>query len=100
MLYIVNKSPFAGQALQSCLLHVRDGVAVLLIEDAVYGVAKGTKLEAVSEAVAGGTKLYALGPDLVARGMLDNHIMEAVQIVDYEGFVDLVAEHEGVQTWL
>ena len=44
-------------------------------------------------------RFYALGPDLEARGVRDR-VVEGVQVVDYEGFVDLVAAHENVQSWL
>ncbi len=41
-LHTVNKSPFATQALLSCLNHAKAGDAVLLIEDGVYGGLGGT----------------------------------------------------------
>ncbi len=44
-------------------------------------------------------KVYALAPDLEARGMGDR-VMEGVTTVDYGGFVDLVAEHKNCQSWL
>ena len=36
-LHTVNKSPFATQALVSCLNHAKAGDTVLMIEDGVYG---------------------------------------------------------------
>ena len=44
-------------------------------------------------------KVYALGPDLDARGMGDR-VMDGVTTVDYGGFVDLVTEHKNCQSWL
>ena len=44
-------------------------------------------------------KLYALKADLEARGM-QNRVMDGVRLVDYGGFVDLVVEHDAVQSWL
>jgi tRNA 2-thiouridine synthesizing protein B len=43
--------------------------------------------------------IYALKPDLEARGMQDR-VMDGVRLVDYAGFVDLVVEHSAVQSWL
>ena len=43
--------------------------------------------------------IYALKPDIEARGM-QNRVMDGVRLVDYGGFVDLVAEHNAVQSWL
>jgi len=41
-LHTVNKSPFATGALVSCLNHCKDGDAILMIEDGVYGGLTGT----------------------------------------------------------
>ncbi len=45
-------------------------------------------------------KLYVLGPDLKARGMAEDRVIEGVEIVDYAGFVDLAATHDKVNAWL
>ncbi len=99
MLHIVNKSPFERNALDSCLRFGRDGSAVLLIEDGVYAATRGNVAEPKITAALGQMKIYALRPDLEARGM-QNAVMEGVELVDYGGFVDLVPSHTAVQSWL
>ena len=99
MLHIVNKSPFERNALDSCLRFGRDGSAVLLIEDGVYAVTRGNIAEPKIKAALGQMKIYALRPDLEARGMQDA-VLEGIQLVDYGGFVDLVTGHTVVQSWL
>jgi len=99
MLHTVNKSPFEHQALETCLRFARPGSSVLLIEDGVYAAAKGTAVSARLEAALKTVKVYALVADLSARGM-QNRVMDGVRLVDYGGFVDLVAEHDAVQSWL
>ena len=99
MLHIVNKSPFERNALDSCLRFGRDGSAVLLIEDGVYAVTRGNIAEPKIKAALGQMKIYALRPDLEARGMQDA-VLEGIQLVDYGGFVDLVTGHTAVQSWL
>jgi len=99
MLHIVNKSPFQTTTLDSCLRVARPGNALLLIEDAVYAVAKGSAVESRIRQAAEMLEIYALAPDLEARGMKDA-AMDGVRLIDYEGFVDLVAAHEPVQSWL
>lgn len=98
MLHIVNKSPAERNALDSCL-RVANGGAILLIEDAVYAATRGNAAEAGLREALGRFKVYALAPDLEARGMSDR-VMEGVTTVDYGGFVDLVAEHKNSQSWL
>jgi len=44
-------------------------------------------------------KLYALAPDVDARGM-SGTLIEGITLVDYGGFVDLVVGHGACQSWL
>jgi len=99
MLHIVNKSPFENTSLDSCLRVTGKDGALLLIEDAVYAVAKHNALEEKMKQALKTVKIYALWPDLEARGMQDA-ILDGVKLVGYDGFVDLVAEHDSVQSWL
>jgi tRNA 2-thiouridine synthesizing protein B len=86
VLHIVNKSALTNPALGSALRLAESG-ALLLIEDGVYAEALGR------------LRVYALGPDLEARGVADR-VLDGVTVVDYGGFVDLVAEHPNCQSWL
>jgi len=99
MLHTVNKSPFEHRALESCLRYARQGSAVLLIEDGVYAAARDTAVAKQVQEALKSVSIYALKPDLEARGM-QNRVMDGVRLVDYGGFVDLVVEHDAVQSWL
>ncbi len=100
MLHTVNKSPFERNALDSCLRLASAGSAVLLIEDGVYAAVKGAAFaERISQRMAE-LKFYALGPDIAARGLGGTPLIDGVKIVDYDGFVDLVAEYDASQAWL
>lgn len=99
MLHTVNKSPTERNALDSCLLHLKKGSAVLLIEDGVYAATKGTASARKIEEAMKTVPVYALQPDIEARGMA-GRVLDGVKLVDYGGFVDLVAEHPTVQSWL
>jgi tRNA 2-thiouridine synthesizing protein B len=99
MLHIVNKSPFERNTLDSCLRVARPGNSLLLIEDAVYAAVGGNAMADRVKAASTTVKVYALAPDLEARGM-KGAAVEGVTLVDYGGFVDLVAEHSVVQSWL
>lgn len=99
MLHIVNKSPFERSTLDSCLRFVRPGAAILLIEDAVYAATRGMAAEHGLKRAIGRVMVYALWPDLEARGVQDM-VIDGVKLVGYDGFVDLVAEHKITQSWL
>ncbi len=99
MLHTVNKSPTDRNTLESCLRHAANGSAVLLIEDGVYGALKGTQFSKIIEEAIKKVPIYALQPDIEARGV-QGRVIEGVKLVDYGGFVDLVAQHNAVQSWL
>jgi tRNA 2-thiouridine synthesizing protein B len=95
----VNKSPLEKTSLDSCLATAQPGAAILLIEDGVYAATRGNAAEAKLRDAMGQCKVYALGPDMEARGMADR-VMDGVTLVDYGGFVDLVTEHPNCQSWM
>ncbi len=99
LLHTVNKSPFQHAALGSCLRLSKDGSAILLIEDGVYGALKDTKISADIENAMKTKKVYALEPDIKARGVQDR-VLDGITLIDYAGFVDLAAENKAVEAWL
>ena len=99
MLHIVNKSPLERTTLDSCLAAAQPGAAVLLIEDGVYAATRGNAAEAKLCAALASLEIYALAPDLEARGMAQS-LAEGVKLVDYAGFVELVVQHKNCQSWL
>ena len=99
MLHIVNKSPFDQRSFETCLRFARKGSALLLIEDGVYAAARDTAVSQQMQDALKNVAIYVLKPDVEARGM-QNRVMDGVHLVDYAGFVDLVVEHNAVQSWL
>ncbi|GAB6049291.1 sulfurtransferase complex subunit TusB [Hydrogenophilus islandicus] len=96
MLHIVNKSPFDRPTLATVARCARGG-ALLLIEDGVVAATKGVASPLTE--IAAKMPVYVLGPDLEARG-LAQRVIDGVTVVDYAGFVQLVADHRNCQTWL
>ena len=99
MLHTVNKSPFEHNTLETCLKFARPGSALLLIEDGVYAATRDTAVSKQVQQAMERVAIYALMPDIEARGM-QHRVMDGVRLVDYAGFVDLVVEHNAVQSWL
>jgi tRNA 2-thiouridine synthesizing protein B len=96
-LHTVNKSPFETNSLDTCIGLAKSGSTILFIEDGVYAATTG-KSAADKIKNASGISFCVLGPDLQARG-LENKLADGIKVVDYDGFVDLVAEHSTVQAW-
>jgi tRNA 2-thiouridine synthesizing protein B len=100
MLHTVNKSPFERNTLDSCLRLAKAGSAILLFEDAVVGAVAGTAVADRIAARMDELSFYVLGPDIAARGLGEMPLIDGLTVIDYGGFVDLVAEHDVSQAWL
>ena len=97
MLYTVNKSALMFGNLKSVLGIAPAGEPILLYEDGVYATAKGATSEELVRQALEQHPVYALQADLEARGLTS--IVEGIQVIDYDGFVELV-EHHHVVPWL
>lgn len=97
MLYMVNKSPLMHNNLETCLRIAPREEPILLYEDGVYAAATGTKDEALVREALQTHAVYALKADLEARGL--QQCIEGIEVIDYDGFVALVEEHD-VVPWL
>ncbi len=100
MLHTVNKSPFERNTLDTCLRLSKEGSAILLIEDGVIAAIKGTAESSKIEGAVADRPVYVLGPDVKARGLSEDQVIDGVKVVDYAGFVDLAEEHGAHNAWL
>ena len=100
LLHLVNKSPTDRYAFDTCFRMAKSGDAILLIEDAVYAAAANSDFAENVTSRLDDFSFYVLGPDVNARGLGDIPLIEDIKVVDYEGFVDLVADTKATQSWL
>lgn len=100
MLHIVNKSPFERNTLESCLRLAQNKGTVLLIEDAAIAADKRTRFKEIIEKAQGNLKFCVLMGDASARGIAQDCLIEGIEPIDYDGFVDLVTSHDTVQSWV
>jgi len=99
ILHTINKSAFDKNSLDACLRSAKEGCAILFIEDGVYSAMDNTSASAKVKEAMGKFKIFALTPDLVARGV-EGRVIDGIEQVDYAGFVNLAAEYTCVQSWL
>ncbi len=97
MLYTINKSPLMFGNLKSVLRLAPGGEPILLYEDGVYAAAQGAASENLIQQALNQHPVYALQADLQARGLAS--LVDGIQVIDYEGFVELVEQHH-VVPWL
>jgi len=100
MLHLINESPLGGNSRDRCLRLEKTDSSILLLEDGVYAALANASDAATIAARMEDVSFYVLGPDVSARGLSDTPLIEGINVVDYEGFVDLVAEHDVTQSWL
>jgi tRNA 2-thiouridine synthesizing protein B len=100
MLHTVNKSPFERNSLETCMGLAKKGSKILLVEDGVIGAIDNSANSDKIKGAMNDFTFYVLGPDLQARGIDEGSVINGVNVVDYNGFVDLVAETDNVQSWL
>ncbi len=97
MLHTVNKSPTGSGSLESALRVAAPGSPILLLEDGVYAARPGTRAQGLLASALAGHPVYALGPDLEARGI--RQAIPGIRVIGYDGFVELVEQH-AVVPWL
>jgi tRNA 2-thiouridine synthesizing protein B len=97
MLYIVNKSPLSTNSLDSALRIAPAGAPILLYEDGVYAAMPGAKSETTVTSAMARHPIYTLDADLEARGV--RTVIEGIEVIGYDGFVELVEQHD-VAPWL
>ena len=100
ILHIVNKSPHERNTLDACLRLARPGSAILLIEDGVYAARKSSDTANLLDMARAKHAVYVLQPDLDARGIRTDQLLEGIDPVDYDGFVQLTTEYSKSQSWL
>jgi len=100
VLHIVNKSPYDRNSLDACLRLARPDSAILLIEDGIYATLKNAAASEQVQKALNNHKIYALQPDLQARGINPDNMIDGISLVDYDGFVKLTTDYDKSQSWL
>lgn len=97
MLFTINKPPLSSSNLEMAMRIAPKGAPILLFEDGVYAAQAAASSEALVKTALAQHPLYALGPDLEARGV--RKLVQGVCVIGYDGFVQLVEQHQ-VVPWL
>ena len=97
MLYTINNSSITSNSFDSLMRIIPDDAPILFYEDGVYNAVKDARDEKKIIAALTAHKVYAIQADLEARGL--KNLIQDIEVIDYEGFVALVEEHDLVP-WL
>ncbi len=96
VLHVLGQPPSSREAWRHCRQRMVARDALLLVADAVYAIDQGALLEPFQ---VKGVSLYALLPDMLARGVRPDEPSRRVGWVDFEGFVDLTVKYQRVLMW-
>ena len=92
-LHVVATSPYSQQELALCLMAYAATDQLLLVGDAVYGLAQPS--ETLCQLAQAG-QLYVLEEDLQARHI---QLPAGARAISYAGFVELSTQAQRVCTW-
>lgn len=95
ILHTLNQSPYDHYALQQCLQTFSEGDALVFFGNGVYAT-----LQNQPYATALINKpCYVIESDLLARGLLQQTLLEDIIFIGYEEFVNLCTQYTVVQSW-
>jgi tRNA 2-thiouridine synthesizing protein B len=95
MLHTLSRSPWQCD-IESLLSMVREGDALLLIQDGVLAAVEDSRfVDILSNALI---SVSALKDDIDARG-LAGQISAKINVVSYTDFVNLAVQHTGHMNW-
>ena len=97
ILHIINKSSLRCHSVSQLqmLTSAQDGI--LFFENGVYNAISTQTNQAIFAMIGG--KVFAMLPDLKARGYEQLDIMADITAVDYDEFVELTLKYDLVRSW-
>ena len=76
-------------------------IKIVLIHDGVIGISKKGEIpQNLEKLINLPLTVYAMNPDLKARGINSEIIHEKVKLIDYETLVDILAETPKIVSWM
>ena len=73
----------------------------VLLHDGVIGISKNENTpDFLLQLIELPVHLYALKPDLLARGLEPNEVFEKIVLIDYDQLVDLLVDNPIIASWL
>jgi sulfur relay protein TusB/DsrH len=77
------------------------GIAVVLIHDAVIGTSQsGVIPDLLEKLLKLSVSVFALVPDLLARGIEPKTVDPRIKCIEYEDLVDILAQTPKVASWM
>ena len=76
-------------------------IRIILMHDGVIGISKiGNTPSYITELLNLPIKVYALKPDIKARGIEIQELLDKIQLIEYDDLVDILVETPKIISWL
>jgi sulfur relay protein TusB/DsrH len=106
-IYLFGYSPRAGIQVNNLILLAKNQVSkglklgIVLIHDGVISASSKIKTpEVINELMNLPIKIYAMIPDLKARGILLDNIKDDIKPIEYAELVDIIDSTEKIISWM
>ena len=95
MLHILSRAPVDLAILE----RTATGDTIILIEDAVIEALATSPHSQHWQRILQAQRVCALSADLEVRGLASDRILNGIEVVDYQGFVQLTIDNEVIHSW-
>lgn len=95
VLHLISQSPIAT----AVLARIDTGDSVVFLENALLRILRNGDLSDSLSALLNKNRLYVLSDDLIIRGIAVDELVNGIEVIDYEGLVELTVKHRLIQTW-
>jgi tRNA 2-thiouridine synthesizing protein B len=95
MLHLISASPIPLAVLE----RIDSGSSVVFMENAVLWILRNGQLHGRLAGMLADHHLYALSADLLMRGIDADRIVQGIEVIDYQGLVELTVAHPLIQSW-
>jgi tRNA 2-thiouridine synthesizing protein B len=95
MLHLISASPISRAVLE----RIDPGSSVVFLENAVLWILGNGQLSERLSGMLAEHRLYALSADLLMRGIDADRIVQGIEVIDYQGLVELAVAHPLIQSW-
>ena len=76
-------------------------ITIVLLHDAVIGISKkGKTPDFINQLLDLPINIYAIKPDIIARGLDSNLVFERIKVIEYDDLVDLLVEIPITASWM
>ena len=107
MVYLFGFSGLAGNHLRRLLpilksqLTKNSKLGVILIQDGVIGISTNGKIpKQMEDLLSLDIVLYAIKPDIIARGIAPESVHDKIQSIEYDDLIDIIDTTPKVISWM